>query len=428
MGVIVYCMLRAYTLFVTFVLFCLPGHADALMPPDIIFNVGYQFVHFFSFITLVIGGLISSLVILLRPHFIFIQKHIYIIIGALVLVTFTSIGIVYLIQVLDKNNQYLEQIENLTNQLQDDARVVTSGPISVATSTDDGWVDVTDARKIFLGDTLYLYGDDEGTPFYLEIDLNRRQAPSGMFRHYYYVIGVHGDAEISDYELIHSTSSVPILTKSIKQFEKMPFADLSTRVDYRGTVLFEGKPLSFTVSGLQGDFITRDSAVYTRYQSVGTGTVMFNNKIIPVRVLSEGVHSSDFSKQIFFEGSDKIETVTRQFILWDSGGNFYMIDQSQVTSNTPEYPSHTWLLYKNTTDGYAKKGFTSNIIAEPPLSQMENSWTITAPEFKNASIRLSLIKYINDGDYQTRLRPLVEGIINDDDGSRSISGFGFIIK
>jgi hypothetical protein len=161
---------------------------------------------------------------------------------------------------------------------------------------------------------------------------------------------------------------------------------------------------------------------------VGVGMVTVGDRNIPVRALVEGIHSSDFSKQIFFEGNDKVEATTRQFVLWDEEDNFYMIDQSHVTSHTPEYPSHTWLLYKNATDGYTKKGFTSDVVAQSFMGRPETGWTITAPEFYDATIKLSVVKYINDGDYQTRMRPIVQGTITDNDGTRTIRGFGFIIR
>ncbi len=426
-------MLRAYLVLLAIVSCAVPSFAYALLPPDIIFNVGYQFVHFFSFLVLIVGGLIGSTFIFLRPYISFIHRHMYAIMGILFSITASSILGIFLLQERANNTAYLEQIGKLREQLEQATRVtstVSKSPYAFATysDSDTSWNNQGNERKIFLSDTLYLYGNDAGTPFYLEIDLNRRQVPNGTFMHYYYIIGAYDNLDKSEYTLIYSTSTVPIVTKSIKNLTRLPFSDLSTRQEYRGIIDFGDTPITYTLSNLQGDFITRNSPAYTRHQSVGDGVVLYNNKNISVHTLVESIHSSDFSKQIFFKGSNEITATTRQFVLWDSEGSFYMIDQSDVASEVPEYPSHTWLLYKNGKDGFTKKGFTSDIYVRSALGGSESSWSITAHDFSNANIELSLVKYIEDGDSQTRLRALVKGVVTDSLGKREINGFAIIIK
>ncbi len=426
-------MLQTFFIFSTISFFVIPHYAYAILPPDIIFNVGYQFVQFFSMLALIIGGVTGSIVIFLQPHINFIRDYLYKIIGSLLLIVAVSILGIFLLQESANKKIYLEQIDALNKQIEEATRVVTTVTTSTsayATSADSegAWETLNDARRLFLSDTLFLYGNDDGGPFYLEIDLNRRQVPNGTFMHYYYTIGSFDGLDKNDYSLTYSSSTIPVSSKSIQNLTLLPFSDLSTRHEYQGVIKFDESLITFSTSNLQGDFMTRNSPAYTRHQSVGDGIVTFNNKKISVHVLTEGIHSSDFSKSLFFEGSDAVVSETRQFVMWDSEGNFYMIDQSNVTSDTPAYPSHTWLLYKNEKSGYTKKGFTSNITSQSVLGQPETEWSITAPDFNNATINISLVKYIDDGDSQKRMRALVSGTVIDNNGQRTVKGFGFIIK
>jgi hypothetical protein len=384
-------------------------------------------------ITLVIGGVAGSVVVLLQPHINFIREHLYKIIGSLFVIVVTSILGVFLLQELANKKIYLGQIEALNEQVKEATRVVSTVSTSTnayatSTNSDDAWEKLDDARRLFMSDTIFLYGNNAGSPFYLEIDLNRRQVPNGTFMHYYYTIGSFDDLDKHDYDLIYSSSTVPVSTKSVQSLILLPFSDLSTRQEYQGAIKFDETLITFMALNLQGDFMTRNSPTYTRHQSVGDGVVTYNDKKIPVHVLAEGIHSSDFNKSIFFEGSDEIVSETRQFVLWDNEENFYMIDQSNVVSDIPEYPSHTWLLYKNHKSNYTKKGFTSNITSQSVLGRPETEWLITAPDFNDATIKLSLLKYIDDGDSQTRMRALVSGTVTDSNGQREINGFAFIIK
>lgn len=425
-------MFRVSFVIFTASLFVAPYNAYAILPPDIIFSVGHQFAQFFSVSVLFIGGVAGSVIIFLRPRINFIRNHIYAIVCALLFITAMSILGIYFAQELANSKKYLEQIEALNHQIDEATRVITTVSTSTkafATSTDpeEAWETLKDARRLFMSDTLYLYGNDAGSPLYLEIDLNRRQVPNGTFMHYYYTVGVYDGLDRYSYDLVYSTSTVPVLTESIPSLVLLPFSDLSPREEYQGTIQFDETQVTFTALNLQGDFLTRNSPTYTRHQSVGDGIVTYHNKEIPVHVLAEGIYSSDFLSSVFFEGSDAVVSETRQFVLWDSEGNFYMIDQSNAALETPAYHSHTWLLYKNTM-GYAKKGFTSNITAQSVLGRPETAWSITAPDLNEANLQLSLVRYIDDGDSQARMRALVKGIVTDDNGQRDISGFAFMIK
>ena len=165
--------------------------------------------------------------------------------------------------------------------------------------------------------------------------------------------------------------------------------------------MYKRQPLHFTITDIKGDFVTKNTPHYTRYQSTGIATIKFHGETFTANALVEGIHSIDFSESIFFDGSDLVDADTYQFVLWDEDDNFYMIDDSNVRSDTPKYPSHTWLLHKDKASGYTKKGFDSTITTTVLPDGTETNWKITTPDFNDGSINLNLIKYIEDGTAQT---------------------------
>jgi hypothetical protein len=409
-----------------------PYKAEAILPPDIIFSVGSQFAQFFSLIAVVVGGIAGAIALVLRTHLMFLQRNIWRVVGLIFFLVIIVIFSTYYFQERKNEKIYVEHIKNLQQQLEKmNAVITTKSTSTLATATaasSSTWETLEDTKKIFNSNTIHLYGNENGTPFYLELDLNRRQTPSGLFQHYYYIVSSHQGLDSNDYQTSYSSSTEPVPTGALLDFERRPFSDLSTREEYYGRVNLDGKDISFEVKNLSGDFITRNTQAFTRFQSVGEGEITYNNNKTSVYGLVEGIHSSDFSKSIFFEGSENITATTRQFVLWDEFGNFYMIDQSKVESESPAYTSHTWLLHKNKKTGSTQKSFSSDITARSIFGKPETGWTITANDFDNAVIEISLLDYIDDGDSQERLRALVTGKISDDNGTRNISGFGFIIK
>lgn len=411
----------------------LPHEVGAVLPPDVIFNIGSQFAQLFSTIALVVGGVTGSIIVILRTHVLFVKTYGWAILATVLVLMSLSIAGFYIMEGSQNKKAYEEQLRILTEQLASSTRMITVHATSTDANPVSGtpetvWGTITGVQKIFNNDTIFLYGDDSGKPFYLEVDMNRKQMPNGLFEHYYYLVGVHDGVDVGKYHYSLSSTTTIVPTAFIQDIERKPFSDLSTREEYYGSVSLGDVPVSFEVHGIEGDFLTKNSPLYTRFESVGTGTVRFEGREISVHALVEKSYSDDFSKYVFFKGYDKLVALTRQFSLWDEAGNFYFSDQSNVTSNTPDYTSHTWLLHKNSAKGYTQKSFASEIIAHTIFGRPETTWSITAPDFNNARITLSLVKYIDDGDTQTRKRALVQGEITDTEGTRMISGFVHIVE
>ncbi|MEZ4195662.1 MAG: hypothetical protein R3B53_04740 [Candidatus Paceibacterota bacterium] len=344
-------------LIILLILITLPKPAMAVLPPDLIVSVGAQVGQFFAFISLFFVGMFGGLVYLVRNKLTTLAPYSKYIWPTLAFLLGLLISSVYHNAQIDNDRNYLNYLEILDNRIDKVIRNQLSEYQSieaVATTSQEAWSDMTD-QKLFRSDTILLFGEVENDPFYLEIDMNRKQTANGDYLHYYFIEGTVSGQEVSGYQSSQSSSSIPQVGAYIKQMDKLRFSDLSTREEYLGTVTVEDVEVSFKVTDLIGDFITKNTPDYTRYQSVGQAVVAYGEKEYVVQAMVEGIHSNDFSESIFFNGSTQIKADTYQFALWDEANNFYLIDQSEVYTNSPKYKSHTWLLMKSHETGLTKK-------------------------------------------------------------------------
>ena len=416
----------------------LPQLAYAILPPDMIFSVGSQIAQFFSFITLVVGGVLTSVLLMIRRFIPFSGIGILKLVGLIFGVVILIITIIYFV---DKNKQittYKEKVseleeENKLLQANLDESVSFSeyqrllsilsendqilDDYDFATSSDN---ELNIKNKNFYSDTFTLYSNELEEPFILEIDFNRMEKAPGLFTHYTFLNGIWEGVRFADYDSLLKTSSEVQPNEFVENFVRTNSPDLLNREQFEMEVKVKGEPLWFSVERLEGDFITRNYPAYIQYDSVSVAKVKYKGKEFTANVLVEGVYSNDYSKYIFFPEYNEVEAVSHQFILWDEQNNFYMIDNSDVSSDTKAYTSHNWLLYKNKQSKILKKSFESKI--NTLLDDSGNkSWEVSILDFDKATIKLSDISNFKQGE-DNRDRLLVSGTIKDDKGERSIGG------
>lgn len=386
------------------VIFAFPRPAFALLPPDIIFSVGTSVVQFFSVAALVVGGVFSSVVLATRKVFFLSKKKVWLLIIAIFSIVLLAIVAVSFAEIKRQEEQYLSEISIL--------RLANLNLTKQNTSINNS--------KRYLDDHITIYSDNESLPFALELDFNRIEKSNGVFTHYTFLHGYIDGVLIDDYDEIMATSTELKKNYFVENIERSGAPDFSTRDTYQGRVLVNGEPLTFTITGLEGDFVTRNVPEYTRLQSVGEAEVSYKGKTFMAQTLVENAYSSDPSKYIFFPGYSEVEATTHQFILWDEDNNFYLIDSSELYSDTPQYPSHTWLLYKNAAEQSSRKSFEATIAVESDKTGAV-FWSVQAPAFENASFSLSSpLPFLPTAG--ARVNTVVTGTVTDDKGTRTIGG------
>lgn len=427
-------ILKYHMLIVLFVIFlglALPKPALAVLPPDIIFSVGSSVVQFFSVIILIIGGLFSSLIYAGRRWFHWSVKNTW---PVVVIFSIILIGvIIYAVNLKIQNNEYLNEIQLLelsnfnlqqkVGELLNGSKYLQNGQINpdwpIASSS-------SMTGQYFFSDNIILYGESETEPFLLEIDFNRIENSPSVFTHYTFISGNVGENSFNEYDSIYATTTELLPNRIVKSVTKQSASDLSPRDSYSVTILINNEPLSFTIRNLEGDFITRNRPSYTQFQSIGKAEVKFKGQTIEAQALVESVHSNDYKQYIFFPERESVDSTTHQFILWDEDNNFYLIDNSKVRSNHPQYQSHTWLLFKDSKGLGLKKSFVADI--KTVTSEIGGvSWQITAPDLRNGNITLFPNIPFKQSD-KDRTRTIVNGEINDENGIRKISGVLHLVE
>jgi len=181
------------------------------------------------------------------------------------------------------------------------------------------------------------------------------------FLHYYFFQLEYQGKTYKDYVSFKSNSKEIQQRGFIESFENNLSSDLSTKEDYSISIDSNGFEISAVLENLNGDFITKNTPEYTRYLSVGTATLNINEEIIQTDVAVEKGYSENYTKYIYFDGLQKLQSRTFRFLIWDEEGNFYLIDDSFVKENVENYKTHTWILYKNKKDQFTKKAFDAEI-------------------------------------------------------------------
>lgn len=379
-----------------------PLPVAAVVPPDLVVSVGSQIAGFFSFFVVLIGSVIASLGIVYARWYPYFRRY----------AAYVAFGLLAVL-LLGSNYVLWSEITALRAQ---PPTVVAPPDFTREEGEED--CDVCE----FQSDGLILFSPDENDPFVLDLSLNRIQEPSGAFTHYYFLDGFMAGESVSDYTQFLASETTPEAYGFLGEFARIPPADKSVRDRYAGEVTMNGQSVSFSVPPVNGDFITRNRPTQTQYQSAVRGEVRIGDESRPVYVLAEALHANDFRPDVFFPGYEDMRSLTYQFILWDEEGSFYLIDRSDTLSDTPAYPSHSWLLYKEAGTGFTKKGFETTVTE---LGSEE--WVVTAPAFRNARITVSATATFHPADGE-REKWIVRGVILDERGERGISGILLRLK
>jgi len=385
-----------------------PNISYALLPPDLVVSVGAQVVGFFSLIVAVILSVFTSMGVLYFWFYEWFKRHVVqVAFGALALVLLAS-NALYLWQMQPTQTVIVSQYTEHPPGLQG-----TSSSQTVNECT----------TCAFFSDSLTVFVPDPVQPIVLQVDMNRRQETNGSFTHYYFLNGIINGDNFDQYTQFIKADYGLQANDFLLNIERILAEDTSVRDVYVADVKSpSGDTFTLRTAPLQGDFVTRSLPEYTQLKSVTNTQLQVNDSVFAAYVLVDQLMSNDYQKRIFFPGFADLESLTYQFVLWDEANAFYLINDTQVFSDTPAYPTHSWLLYKNQATGATKKGF------ETQINQLSDTrWEVTLPDFQNGLLDVSVLtEYHQAGS--DRSRYVVTGKITDDDGVRSVSGLLTLVR
>lgn len=142
-----------------------------------------------------------------------------------------------------------------------------------------------------------------------------------------------------------------------------------------GTIMMDNNSIKFATQTLTNEMTIRSLPGYTKFMSEGTATAVINNVSYDCYVLYTRIYSNNAAELVSYDGSFNLTTDWAAF--WDTAGNFYHLDSTNVVQDIPNYKSHTIGVFKN-KDGSVQKTFTLNITrdaANPPVNYTINFGT-----------------------------------------------------
>jgi hypothetical protein len=266
-------------------------------------------------------------------------------------------------------------------------------------------------------------GKDSSQPYAFEIDLNARENADGTFSTYYFGEGVFGQTIEHAYaQFTHTDGTLPP-HDFLTDIKRTKFPDLSSRERLSYALTLGKNILTVSTDTLSGDFLTKNTPEYMKYESVGTAHVTINGTASEAYIFVSPVFSTDYETYIFTPDYYSTGGAARQFILWDTLGNFYLADQSIVEKPTAAYPSHFWSLQKKAVSGALFKGFEGSIVGNSKTPESETAWAIQSTGEPMFSGMLHM-----DTPYKGVLRGMtVSGtIVNMDGQKKEVHGTAYI--
>jgi len=165
-----------------------------------------------------------------------------------------------------------------------------------------------------------------------------------------------------------------------------------------GEVTVNKKTIQFTSGILQNEISVRSLPGYTKFMSEGMGTITVEGTSYDAYVLYTRIYSLNASDIQFY--SEPLGLTTDWMIFWDSAGNFYHADVTNVQKPTDIYQTHELGILKD-PQGAVSKTFNVSVTRDgltPP-----KDYTISFGESLNAKLNFQRIDELNkapDGSFQ----------------------------
>ncbi len=107
----------------------------------------------------------------------------------------------------------------------------------------------------------------------------------------------------------------------------------------QGKISINNIQIDFKTETLENEIGIRSLPGYTKFMSEGGGTFSVNGQEHQAKVLYTRIYSSDSSEMFFY--SENVGLQTDWIALWDTQGNFYHVDSTNVKTPVPNYKTHS---------------------------------------------------------------------------------------
>lgn len=190
----------------------------------------------------------------------------------------------------------------------------------------------------------------------------------------------------------------------------------------QGEISINNSELRFSTGVLQNEISMRSLPGYTKFMSNGTGTLSVNGKSYEVYVLYTRIYSMNAGEIMQYTQESGLTTDWLAF--WDSQGNFYHVDATQVDEPTSIYQAHEIGIIEDAKGAVAK---TFNVSVTRDSKNPPEQYTVTLHDPIGETLKFNRINGVNKapGGSYTWYLGNIEGTVQKADGE-ILSGIGVV--
>lgn len=188
----------------------------------------------------------------------------------------------------------------------------------------------------------------------------------------------------------------------------------------QGEISINNVQIDFKTGTLENELGIRSLPGYTKFMSEGAGMFSINGQKHAAKVLYTRIYSSNSNEIFFYSGNVGLQT--NWIALWDTEGNFYHVDSTEVKTLVPNYETHSIGL-KEDAKGNVSKTFNLSIRIDSQNSPKDYAVSLADPI--NTTLTFSRINSLNkapDNSYEWTIGQ-VEGDVQKVNGSK-IAAYG----
>lgn len=119
-----------------------------------------------------------------------------------------------------------------------------------------------------------------------------------------------------------------------------------------GQISISDKNIIFNTNILTNNISVRSLPGYTKFISNADADLIVNTDTIPVKILYTRIYSNNTNELQFYDSPLGLHTYWLAF--WDTQGNFYHIDSTQVDNPTPVYKTHQFAALVDSSERVSK--------------------------------------------------------------------------
>ena len=190
-----------------------------------------------------------------------------------------------------------------------------------------------------------------------------------------------------------------------------------------GEINMSNSTILFSTGPLQNEIVVRSLPGYTKFLSKGEGTLTINGTQHPAYILYSRIYSLNSSDIQFY--NQPFGVTTDWLIFWDTDGNMYHVDATEVSNPTLIYQTHKLGVIED-KNGTVSKTFQLTVNRDTSIPP--NKYTIGLATPIGSTLNLNLLDSVNkapDNSFKWYMGH-VTGTVQRGEGGQVLNGIGLV--